>query len=141
MSGTRGMVLGLGLVCALCLRPVMGQAPSFDHLSDADRQVFQQRFEKEVWPLLQRGGKDGCVGCHSQGKIVSSLRFRGDAGKDFAMLLKEGFFLPDDAGSLLSRVTDPDPKRRMPPGKLPAWSEADIKVLRTFVADLDRKQK
>ena len=66
---------------------------------------------------------------------------RGPAERDFDVMLKEGFFLPDDAGSLLGRVTDRDKKRRMPPGPREAWTEAEIKVLRDFVADLDKKQK
>jgi len=55
---------------------------NFDRLSDEDRKVFSQRFEKEIWPLFTRGGKDGCVGCHNA-KIVSSLKFIGDPKKDF----------------------------------------------------------
>jgi hypothetical protein len=112
---------------------------NFDRLSDSDRQLMQQRFEKEIWPLMTRGGKDGCVGCHS-GKAVTALRLSGDVSKDFGRLVREGFFIPGDAGSLLERVTDPDKKRRMPLDRS-AWSEAEVKVLRAFVADLDRKQK
>ena len=124
----------------LFVAPALGQAPSFDHLAPADRQAFQQRFAKEIWPLLERGGKDGCVGCHT-GKEGGALRLRGNADKDFAMLLKDGFFLPNDDGSLLARIVDRDPKRRMPPGKRAAWSAEDVQVLRDFVTDLDRKQK
>ncbi len=129
------------LAALLVLTPAMGQAPMFDRLADRDREAFRQRFTKEVWPLLERGGKDGCVGCHSDRKNVTSLRLSGDAGQDFGMLLKEGFFLANDEGSVLARVTERDKKRRMPPGDRPAWSAQDIKVLRDFVADLDRKQK
>ena len=117
----------------------VAQAPSFDKLSDADRQSFQKRFEKEVWPLMTRGGKQGCVGCHS-GKQVTALRLTGKLETDFPMLVKEGFFLPDDAGSLLGRITDPDKERRMPKDRAP-WTEQDVQVLRAFVADLDKKQQ
>src|SRR5204863_500760 len=82
-------------------------------------------------PLLTRDGKEGCVGCHA-GKGGGALRFSGNPDKDFVMLLRDGFFLKDDAGSLLERVADRDVKRRMPPNR-PAWPEADVKVLRTFV--------
>src|SRR5262245_22650245 len=93
------------------------QAPSFDRLADADRKELGERFRRDVWPLLERNGKDGCVGCHKTGKIVSALRMSGEADRDFRMLLRDGFLLKGDAGSLLERITDPDPKRRMPPRK------------------------
>jgi hypothetical protein len=114
------------------------QPPSFDKLNDADRKLFGDRFQKEIWPLLNDGGKDGCVGCHN-GKRVSTLRFRDDPEKDFRMLLKDGYLLKDDAGSLLERVVDKDRKRRMPPINLPPWSEERVRVLRGFVNDLDLK--
>jgi hypothetical protein len=113
---------------------------NFDKLNDADRKVFAERFEREVWPLLVRGGKDGCVGCHRGGKIVSALRFSGNVDKDFLMLLKDGFFLHPDDGSLLARLTDKDAERRMP-HKLKPWEEKDIAVLRSFVLDLKKKER
>ena len=41
--------------------------PNFDKLGGGDRKVFADRFEKEIWPLLSRNGKDGCLGCHGPG--------------------------------------------------------------------------
>ncbi len=133
-----GAILVAGWGLGLSLRGLSAQGVNFDKLAAEDRTVFQKRFEEEIWPLLQRNGKDGCVGCHS-GKLVSALKLKGDAAKDFAMLLREGFFLPDDAGSLLGRITDPDPQRRMPMGKR-AWSAEEVAKLRTFVNALDKKQ-
>jgi hypothetical protein len=117
-----------------------GEAVTFDKLNDADRAAFQQRFEKELWPLLTRAGKDGCVGCHDA-KHRSMLRFSGDAGKDFRTLLKGGFFLHEDPGSMLALIESKDKKTRMPPPDRPPWSAADAKVLRQFVSDLDKKQQ
>lgn len=123
------------------------QGPNFDRLSDADRQAFQKRFAEELWPLLTRYKRDGCVGCHAGGKIVSSLRMTGDIDKDFPMLIKQGFFIPGDAGSLLNRMLDKDPKRVMPPPakdpnfQRPRWTEQELNVMRAFVLDLDKKQK
>jgi hypothetical protein len=130
---------------AAVLRPALrslqaGQAPSFDRLSDADRKALGERFRREVWPLLQRGGEAGCVGCHKTGKIVSALRMTGEADRDYRMLLRDGFLLKGDAGSLLERITDPDPKRRMPPRKYPRWSDAETRVLRDFVEEVHKKQ-
>jgi hypothetical protein len=112
----------------------------FDRLNDPDRAVLQARFEKELWPLLQRGGKDGCVGCHRPGQ-VTALKFSGEVGKDFRMLVKEGFFLPNDPGSLHSRIIDKDAKRRMPPGKRIGWTAQEAELLQAFIVDLDRKQQ
>jgi hypothetical protein len=118
-----------------------GKGPSFDKLSDEDRKALGERFRREVWPLLERNGKDGCVGCHRDGKIVSALHMTGDADRDFRMLLREGFLLKDDAGSLLTRVVETDRRRRMPPGKSPRWTDAETKTLRDFVEAVDQKQR
>ncbi|MCI0641552.1 MAG: hypothetical protein L0Y72_15255 [Gemmataceae bacterium] len=123
------------------------QEPNFDRLSAEDRQALQKRFAKELWPLLTRHERDGCVGCHAGAKTVSALRMTGDIDKDFPMLIKQGFFIPDDAGSLLARMLDKDPKRIMPPPakdpkfKRPHWTEKELALLRAFVVDLDKKQK
>jgi hypothetical protein len=116
------------------------QSPSFDNLADADREVLGDRFRKEIWPLLVRGDKDGCVGCHAANRN-NALRFAGDDGKDFRMLLREGFFLKDDPGSLLARLKDADPKRRMPPAGRRPWTEAEKKVLSDFVHAVHAKQR
>src|SRR5439155_2814267 len=114
---------------------------NFDFLKEEDRAVLEKRFVKEIYPLLLRGEKQGCVGCHS-GKIVSSLKMSGNAEKDFRMLLKEGFFIPGDSGSMLTRIQSKDRKRRMPPpGKGDPWTEKETEVLHRFVVDLDKKQQ
>jgi hypothetical protein len=137
------ILTGLLLVgAALVLQRGLGaaQTPNFDKLDDADRQVLGERFKRDVWPLLVRGGKDGCVGCHN-GKVVSALKFSGDADKDFRTLLRDGFFLKDDAGSLLARIEDTNKKRRMPPGDRPLWSDGDKKSLGDLVEAIHQKQK
>ena len=136
----RGIVVAAVVVAIGAGVALWAQQNSFDKLSAPDRQAFQERFTKEIWPLMQRNGKQGCVGCHS-GKIVTALRLTGDVNKDFPMLLREGFFIPDDAGSLHGRITDKDPQRRMPRSKVQFWTDAEAKLLQTFVMDLDEKQK
>src|SRR5947209_16018848 len=98
-------LIGCSVLAVLGYGTALGQVqpPSFDKLNDADRKAFGERFRREIWPLLVEGGKDGCAGCHN-GKKVSTLRFRGDAEQDFRMLVREGYLLKDDAGSLLERV-------------------------------------
>src|SRR5262249_28154121 len=124
-----------------------GQGENFDRLTDEDRQALQKRFEKELWPLLTRHERDGCVGCHAGKGIVTALRMTGKVDKDFPLRVKQGFFIPNDKGSLLSRMLEKDPKRIMPPptkdGKLsrPKWTADELEVLRVFVNDLEKKQK
>ena len=124
---------------ALIWQASLAQPPSYDKLTDEDRQALQGRFEKEIWPLIQRDGKKGCLGCHAGGQ-VTALRLTGKLEQDFPMLVREGFFIPDDAGSLLGRLSDPDPGRRMPRKGKP-WTDSELQTLRDFVADLDKRQK
>jgi hypothetical protein len=133
------IALCLSLTGAGALRILLAGPPQFDRLTDEDRRAFGERFEKEIWPLLTRNGKDGCVGCHTS-KIVTALRYTGDPKKDYLMLLKEGFFLHGDDGSLAARVQDKDPDRRMPKGKTP-WAQKDVRILEQFTADLHKKQR
>ena len=120
---------------------VAGGGANFDRLADADRKILQERFAKEIWPLMERNGKQGCVGCHRTGTGGNAMRLSGKVEKDFRMLVKEGFFIPDDSGSVLTRVMSNDKKQRMPPpGKGERWSKADIEMLKKFVTDLDKKQ-
>jgi hypothetical protein len=139
----------LGLLCGMLLLAVTvlaadrlraGEIGKFDKLSPTDRKAFGERFQKEIWPLLERGGKDGCVGCHN-GKKVTTLRFSGEQAKDFLMLVGDGYMIRKDPGSLLERITDKDKKRRMPPDERPHWTEAEVQLLRQFVDDLDKKNK
>lgn len=135
------LIFSAGLVAAAGLVVWNVQAGgSFDRLDEADRQVFQKRFDKDIWPLLLRGGKDGCVGCHRGGQ-VTALKFSGDSPKDFRMLLKDGFFIPNDSGSLHGRITDKNQKRRMPPGQRSGLTEPEAALLQTFILDLDKKQQ
>jgi hypothetical protein len=139
--GTKRPLCGLLLAASLLLAVELhaGQPGKFDKLSEADRKAFSERFQTEIWPLLERGGKDGCVGCHSTKK--GSLRMSRDAAKEFVMLVGEGYLLRKDPGSLLERIVDKDKKRRMPPDDKPGWTEAEVNVLRQFVDDLDKKNK
>jgi hypothetical protein len=136
------LVAGVAVVLAWLSTSGAAQPGKFDKLSDADRKAFGERFEKEIWPLLARNGKDGCVGCHNDKKQVTALRMSGDALQDFGKMVGEGFFIKGDAGSLLERIKDKDPKRHMPPPpKRPSWTDAEIRLLEAFVDDLDKKNR
>lgn len=138
----------LSVVCVVSLGATVWawQEPAaprsrFDRLSDEDRAAFSKRFEKEVWPLLSRNDNDGCVGCHNSRQNRGGLKFTGKPDADFQTLLKKGFLLPKDPGSVLYTVSSKDSRRRMPPGEREAWTAKEVEVLRGFVTDLDQKQK
>lgn len=130
-----GLILLAGAVWS---RPPAGS--NFDRVKEADKKVFSKRFEKEVWPLMKRNGKDGCVGCHTP-KHRSALRYSGNADKDFRNMLKSGFLLPDDPGSALHLVQTNNSRTKMPPGNRKRWTKTEIEVFRKFVVDLDKKQQ
>jgi len=124
-------ILGFGIV----------HAEEFDRLSSSDREAFAKRFEKEIWPILTKGGKESCTGCHAVGRnTVTSLRFSGDAGKDYAKMLKEGYLIANDAGSLLERIKTSHPDRKMPPGKRDRVPSEEVKIFDSFINDLEAKQ-
>jgi hypothetical protein len=130
-----GLLAYAGCTLAIALA---GGETGFDSLKNGDRKAMQERFAKELWPLLQRNGKEGCVGCHQLPKTGGNMKLTGDIGKDFPMLVKEGFFIPGDSGSMLTQIS----KKRMPPaGKGKAWTKEEIEVLSKFVADLEEKQQ
>ena len=119
-----------------------GGGPNFDFLKDDDRKAMQERFNKELWPLLVRGEKQGCIGCHALPGTGGQMKMSGNTEKDFRLLVKAGFFLPNDSGSMLSHILSKDRKKRMPPpGKGDPWTMEEIEVLAKFVADLDKKQQ
>ena len=119
---------------------VSADAPKFDNLQEEDRTVFSVRFEKEIWPLLKRNGRDGCAGCHNRQQRRGTLAFSGEADADFRMLLRRGFFLPDDPGSILYAVSVATGQLRMPPASRPRWTKTEIELLRRFIQDVDKKQ-
>jgi hypothetical protein len=103
---------------------------------------MQERFAKELWPLFQRDGKNGCVGCHEQPKTGGNMKMTGKLDVDFPMLVREGFFIPGDSGSIHAHVISKDRKKVMPPpGKGERWTPQEVEVLEKFVADLDKKQQ
>lgn len=125
-----GILLALGLVL---LAPVLDASEA---LSAEKMKRWSVRFEKEIWPLLTRNGKDGCVGCHTP-RHRSTLRISGGAGEEFEKLLVGGYLLPDDPGAFLHVVSTPNPKTHMPPGRRDSWAADEIALLKRFVTELD----
>ena len=56
-------------------------------------------------------------------------------------MIHVGVFLHNDAANLVALIETPVRKKRMPPGQRPGWAADDIKVLKQFIADVDKKQK
>ena len=105
-------------------------------LSAEDEAAFLKRFQSDVWPLLSRN----CATCHT-GANASQLRLSKESEANFKLMLTDGHFEAENPAGLLARVTTPDTTPRMPPAPLPAWTEAEIAILRDFTNDLYAKRK
>lgn len=133
------------LAIASSIAAALGGGPGglkFDYLKDEDRKQMQERFAKELWPLFERDGKNGCVGCHALPKTGGNMKMTGKIETDFPMLVRDGFFIPGDSGSIHAHVISKDRKKLMPPpGKGERWTPQEVEILEKFVADLDKKQQ
>lgn len=110
-------------------------------LAAEDATILQDRFTREIWPLLERAN-GGCVSCHNA-KNPSQLHFAAEGpAPNFKKLLAGGFFDPENPSGIMARVTTADSAVRMPPPPFKAWAEDEISLLRSFVTELyDRVHK
>ncbi|HLK58451.1 MAG TPA: hypothetical protein VKU00_17920 [Chthonomonadaceae bacterium] len=104
-----------------------------------DVAAFSQRFQQDIWPLLARKSSN-CVGCHTN-MNPSQLHLVGTPDALFKVLIADGHFEPDNAASLLARVTAPAGPTHMPPAPYASWTDAEIATLRAFVNDLAAKRQ
>ena len=75
-------------------------------------------------------------------KSLETLKRPWMIDKDFPMLVRDGFFIPGDSGSVYAHVISKDRKKLMPPpGKGDPWTKDESEVLRKFVDDLETKQQ
>jgi hypothetical protein len=113
-------------------------APVAGQLSAEDSELFEARFAKEIWPLLERAN-GGCVSCHNQNN-PSQLHFSADGPEaNFKRLLAHAFLDPKNPSGFLARITTPVKERRMPPPPMKQWTPAEVTKLRSFVNDLGAK--
>lgn len=98
---------------------------------------FQPRFKQEIWPLISDNGKSSCVRCHNE-KHRSSLRLTGESENDFGILLSQGFLHPSDPSAILHSITSEKPNVKMPPKKLPKWTDEQVDILKRFTQDLNK---
>src|SRR3954465_10755964 len=82
-------------------------------------------FAHDVLPLL----KARCAECHTNGKYKGGISF-----DTRAVLMKSKAVVPGKSGDspLIGKVTEADPKKRMPP-KGPALSDKEIATLRAWI--------
>lgn len=114
--------------------PGNATAPSLP-LKGEDAAALQERFTREVWPLLERAN-GGCISCHNA-KNPSQLHFSADGpAANFKKLLAGGFFDPENPSGIIARVVTADSSIRMPPPPFKAWTDDEISSLRSFVTDL-----
>lgn len=107
--------------------------------TEEELEAFTKRFQSEVWPLLTRT-KKSCVSCHDADSD-SQLHLLDEPVSAFRRLLVEGRLDPRHSDSLLSRLVTPDRKKRMPKPPAPAWTDAEIGLLRAFGTDLHKAQR
>ncbi len=112
-------------------------------LADESHSATQQlsaEFQRDIFPLLQRGSEGAsCVACHDAA-TNSDLEFVGEADDDFQMLLAGGYFSSERPDALLGRITSSNPKRRMPKGKdAVSWSDLEVNQLRAFIAKVEQR--
>ena len=100
---------------------------------------FSKRFEAEIWPLLTRNRKS-CVNCHDRDS-ESQLHLIGEPAASFKRLLVEGRLDPKGPASLLTRLTTSDKKKRMPRPQAPAWTDAEVALLKDFGTELHQLQR
>lgn len=128
LCGAAGLALANLALAWWALRP--GAAPH------RGPDPLLQEFERQIWPLLTRGGEDSCVGCHDA-QHSSELRFFADARSSFEMLVENNYFALGEPDALLGRLSTSHPKKQMPKGRgSPKWTEAEIERLRRFATNL-----
>jgi hypothetical protein len=96
---------------------------------------FEDRFQKEIWPLFGADTRSGCLSCHAREGRTPLLLFRAPLAS-FKALLAGGYLDPQNPAGLLARVTSSDPLVRMPPPPRPALEQAAIAGLRGFLTEI-----
>lgn len=94
-------------------------------LRDVRLEEAAELFASDVYPAMA-SGEGNCTSCHSP---AANRRFTvtSDATETFYQVRGAGFFA-DDPGSLLARLTNPDPRVRMPQ-MAAAWPDATIQAV------------
>ena len=120
-------------------KPVVPKREFVARMSDADMAAFSKRFETELWPIMTRS-KGDCTHCHD-GDSKSQLQIPDEnADTAFKHLLTEDRFDVKSPSGILARLISKDAKLVMPPpaSKKP-WSDAEIGLLKNFIADMQPK--
>jgi hypothetical protein len=109
-------------------------------LSSDDRLAFARRFALGIWPMMAEPDEPekGCLPCHRDDQSNTSLLIlSGSPNALFVTLLSDGYFDRSNPSSILARVAHKKDKYRMPPVPAHPWSSDEIRVLRSFVEDLN----
>ena len=139
---TGGFVTLLGLMSlsspaqnAAKPKPAVPSAATVGGLTPDDTKAFEDRFAKELWPLMQ----ENCVPCHGS-KNASQLLLVGDSRAAFLKMLGEGFFDADNHASILERVATTDKQIIMPPTSMGTLSRIQVAAFTKFSEDLKIKR-
>jgi hypothetical protein len=120
------LILGLILLAGRMTRADEGLAP------EPSKGSAPVDFDRQIRPLLS----DRCFACHGPDENTRAADLRFDQPIDLEALGLIDVAMPDDS-ELLRRVASDDPDQQMPPesSKLPRLTEADIKLLRQWIAE------
>jgi hypothetical protein len=136
-------------ICSIVtLMLVAGEPPESvpvvtDRLTNDDRLAFARRFTLRIWPMMAEPDEPGkgCLPCHRDDQAnTSPLILSGNPNALFGRLLSDGYFDRSNPSSILARVAQKKDKYRMPPVPAHPWSNAEIRILRTFIEDLNIKR-
>jgi hypothetical protein len=112
-----------------------GKPSTVAGLLPADARAFSERFEKELWPVLQRS----CMGCHGEANS-SQLLLAKTPHAAFLQLLTEGRFDADNHASLDYRVTTTDQAIVMPPPGMGEMKRSEALLFEKFAEDVAAKR-
>ncbi len=117
-------VLAIGLLC-----PGF-QTNAVEPLEKAEGNLLKQ-YEKKVAAALA-DANSGCIDCHSS-QSMSNLVLTGNSLEDLRHLLDDGYLRSAGPDTLLGRIKNAHPDRRMPKDAEP-WNRGQVRKLEKFLA-------
>ncbi|MEZ6138129.1 MAG: hypothetical protein R3C53_24865 [Pirellulaceae bacterium] len=115
---------------------VLGQVRAADPLEKSELRLLRQ-YEKHVAGALANS-TNGCIDCHSS-QSMSNLVLTGNSLEDLRHLLDDGYLRTAGPDTLLGRVKNAHPDRRMPKDAEP-WDRGQIRKLEKFLKSVQAQE-
>ncbi|GAB4459951.1 MAG: hypothetical protein OHK0029_23180 [Armatimonadaceae bacterium] len=100
-------------------------------LSEEDLAAFSERFDKEIWPVVQQS----CLPCHGS-QNASQFLLPKEPKAAFLRMLAEGHFDEDNHASAVFRMTTTDKAIVMPPPSMGELPRAQVALLEKFSEEI-----